>query len=276
MLRFNLASFLLFGLVFGSDTDYIKFPHELHVMDEEIECVTCHEGVSQSTSLSERLVPSMDICSDCHEVDDDDNCEMCHANTDDPLTYSDFQPTSGLTYSHAFHLKRFSDCFNCHNDIKTDDGQSRPVAWKKSDCSICHLANRPKSHTPDWIPIHGMELMGIADTPCSMCHQESYCDRCHARQQIEPRVHTSDYLIGHGLDSRAGIIDCGTCHDLVSDCATCHKQHQAMPLDHSLPTWVGLFLDEGGEHSRAAEDAPMTCKACHISNNEPACVRCHK
>ncbi len=273
MWRYSIILILFSGIIL-SQVDYIKFPHTLHIDDEEIECETCHEGVENSTSLSERYLPSMDVCSDCHEVDDDDECGSCHAKEDDPLTFEDFQPTSGLDFSHAFHTSSFSNiCLDCHDYFEKENSEDPPSPWKESDCRACHTSNKPKNHYVGWLPIHGLELISFDNEKCSMCHTELYCNQCHTNQQVEPRIHQNDYSLNHGFDARSGVKDCGTCHDIIGDCYSCHSQYNAMPLDHILPDWVNVL--SGGEHGTAALDAPMTCKSCHILEKESTCMRCH-
>ncbi len=277
MSRFKLLPILLAGMIWAQ-SDFIFFPHPLHVDDEEIECEACHEGVEFSSSLDTRYLPEKDVCSDCHDVDDEDECEMCHADSEDPLGYSDFQPTSGLSFSHDYHINSYSDnCFACHDYFDVEDMESAPTAWKDSDCRTCHVSNKPADHYAGWIPIHGMELLSLSmsDNNCSVCHTESSCNDCHVNQQVEPRNHANNYMLNHGFDARIGVTDCGSCHDMIIDCYTCHNQHDAMPLDHSLPNWSGAQLVDGGEHGQSAMDTPMVCKSCHIQENEATCMRCH-
>jgi len=275
MWRYNVILLVFTGFVF-SQSDFITFSHMLHIDDAEIECENCHEGIESARTLDTRYLPTMDVCSDCHEVDEDDNCGMCHANENDPLSYSDFQPTSGLNFSHKFHTNAFSDnCTDCHDYFPSEDSQSPPTAWKKGDCLACHSVNKPRSHAIGWLPVHGLGLANFSSEKCSTCHEETYCNNCHTNQQVEPRHHTNDYLLQHSVDARIGIKDCGTCHDVIGDCFTCHSQFKPMPVDHSLPTWVGKAKQDGGSHGTAALDYPMVCKSCHIQEKESTCLRCH-
>ena len=54
--------------------DLIKFSHRFHI-EMETACTDCHTGVPESTSLSDKLLPGMDACGACHDVEDDENCE---------------------------------------------------------------------------------------------------------------------------------------------------------------------------------------------------------
>ncbi|MFQ6604153.1 MAG: cytochrome c3 family protein [Fidelibacterota bacterium] len=275
MSRYSII-LMLSVILSGQTTDYIRFSHPLHVEDEELECTTCHSDVSQSTQLDYSILPTMDVCSDCHEVEDDENCSICHMNTDDPLSYQEFHHNSGLPFSHKRHLSRFTDCGKCHGATLVDDGEERYQAWDESQCRQCHSINKPENHMPGWKDIHGSTVVSRDENNCSMCHTQSYCDQCHALQQFEPRVHPVDFMIRHGMESRLGIKDCYTCHNIATSCYTCHVRNQHMPVDHNLPDWVNNLPEDGGLHGSSAADSPMTCKACHLDENNPTCLRCHQ
>ena len=55
-----------------TNKDVINFSHSLH--SDMAECSDCHTAVLESTSLNDRLLPDHENCSDCHEVDDDEEC----------------------------------------------------------------------------------------------------------------------------------------------------------------------------------------------------------
>ncbi len=51
----------------ADDPDRIIFPHDVH-FENEVECATCHEGAADSQAASDRLLPDMDVCADCHDI----------------------------------------------------------------------------------------------------------------------------------------------------------------------------------------------------------------
>lgn len=129
MLRFNILAILMLSLVFTQERDQIFFPHNYHIEDEELTCEECHGGVELSVSVNDHsLLPLMDgVCSDCHEdaVDEDSedsDCELCHTNADDPLTYADVSSRNWPPFSHKQHLESYTDCLSCHSGIESDDG----------------------------------------------------------------------------------------------------------------------------------------------------------
>lgn len=269
--RFSMIFILILaGLVFTQDRDQIIFSHAFHIEDVEVECSVCHGEVSESTSLSESLLPTMDTCSDCHDIEDD--CSLCHSNEDEPESYEKQGSTSGEEFSHAFHLVKFSDCGKCHQDTIEDDGEEPRRIWAESNCRSCHEQNKPDSHDLSWYNYHGMEVNFPVSASCSMCHRETFCDDCHNKQQFIPNIHPPTFLLQHGFEARMEIVECQTCHSIDNDCRLCHSQQQIMPIDHNMGNWT--LLTAGGLHSESAEDSPELCRVCHTTNS---CQRagCH-
>ncbi|MCK5033768.1 MAG: hypothetical protein KAS18_09045, partial [Calditrichia bacterium] len=83
---FILGLSLLSGILLSNSPDNIelKFSHKLHTIDEEQECSDCHESATNSLSGSDNLLPGMENCGDCHDIEDEKNCNMCHSDVDDP------------------------------------------------------------------------------------------------------------------------------------------------------------------------------------------------
>ena len=80
----------------------IKFSHKFH-LDGITDCQTCHTGVLKSTSLNGELLPTMDDCGQCHDVEDDNNCKMCHYGDN----YEPFiQRKANLNFNHSFHINK--------------------------------------------------------------------------------------------------------------------------------------------------------------------------
>ena len=71
----------------GGEPDRITFPHDLH-FENEVECTTCHPDVAGSARATDRLRPDMDVCADCHDIEDDTGCAVCHANVDEAAPHS--------------------------------------------------------------------------------------------------------------------------------------------------------------------------------------------
>lgn len=260
-----LVIFLFMATAFGQDS--IIFPHNSHIEDEELECTVCHADVEKSSSLDESLLPLMEVCSDCHDVDED--CEMCHESPDDADTYPVSGSTSGLDFSHLFHLDSFSDCSRCHSQSIEDDGTAIRMEWQSWKCSACHQENKPQDHDISWSEFHGMSLQEHDDPRCATCHTEKFCESCHSQSQFEPKTHNPNYMYTHGLEARVEILECSTCHHIENDCRKCHQQNMVLPSDHTVQ-WTGF--DSAGQHGSEALDQPERCQVCHSTYS---CERCH-
>jgi len=275
---FLIAPLFVLSLILGQEKDFIIFPHQLHLDDLELECDLCHEDVAESISLTTRLLPEKDICSDCHDDDTaTDECSACHKNEEDPQPYRERPFRPGPIFSHSFHLEKRPNCTDCHEYIYTDEGDSPSKVWMEGNCQDCHQSIRPEHHTLNWVSIHGTQVNQTTLQNCNLCHRSTSCDACHQLQQFEPKVHPVAYLLSHGFDARMGVLDCSSCHDVLYDCQNCHRQNSVMPMDHNLLNWVGseFMLENGGMHSSAALDAPEICQACHNPASENTCLRCH-
>lgn len=272
MLRYRfipLFTILILSLI--SAQGRIIFPHSLHVIDQELECSLCHEGVETSSTVADRFMPTMETCGDCHDVDDD--CSMCHGDDDEYLTLSESLKTSGMSFPHVRHLVRINDCFTCHGHLEEDDGEKIFPVWTQKDCKACHTSTKPDSHGDFWISEHGISVNSYALDGCSMCHTQQTCDQCHEFQQIEPRVHEVDFIYNHGFDLRSGAMECTSCHDFARDCQACHNDNNIWPASHNRPEWSNILEGDGGLHGEAAENEPEVCQACH--NLESATNSCY-
>ena len=138
--------------------DTIIIPHSLH-FEAEVECATCHEGVAESSGTGDTIFPEMDVCGDCHDIDDDENCAMCHTNLDNAGEYH--RGTFGASrFSHALHADGGLDCSTCHGDPasaqpvlpgKPDCRHCHETADNYADCGLCHSSDfslRPTDHDP--------------------------------------------------------------------------------------------------------------------------------
>jgi hypothetical protein len=276
MWRCSLLFLLILNGLAAQPRDWIVFPHEYHIVEEELACSECHTGVEASVSLETRLLPGMDVCAACHEDDTEDgDCSLCHVNPDEPLSYEETQPLKIRDFSHQFHLGKGKTCRDCHGAVWQDDGTTPPRSWEQEDCRRCHLSAPPESHGLQWLTLHGLNVSDTGQPGCNLCHTVASCDQCHQLQQFEPRVHPVDYLFSHGFDVRSGRLECSTCHPAQETCYRCHRENGVMPLSHSQPAWVGQFLSGGGIHAEEALEEPDVCRTCHHPEEDLTCLRCH-
>ncbi|MDP6776882.1 MAG: cytochrome c3 family protein, partial [Candidatus Latescibacteria bacterium] len=105
------------GMVRGVPSTTIRFSHKLHLgEDVEAECTMCHPA-EESASASDRLLPTMEICGECHDVEDDDGCATCHLDLD--IVGEIDVPSREIVFSHQSHLGYDGTaCTTCHAGLE--------------------------------------------------------------------------------------------------------------------------------------------------------------
>ena len=58
----------------------IVFSHNIH---EDLVCADCHINLERSETAQENILPVMDVCGECHDIETDDECGMCHRNPEE-------------------------------------------------------------------------------------------------------------------------------------------------------------------------------------------------
>jgi len=211
----------------------IKFSHVAHfkVRDQyKLDCSTCHSSILTSTSLENQNLPKMIECVGCHETSKAmaaefrmSNCQTCHV--DNP---SGPRPASHTRYIKPdFHTESFrkhhsaeasapgAKCFVCHTNVS-------PQAAAAAQCTSCHQAMLPASHTARWRDdIHG-KYAAMDRESCATCHATDYCSRCHNEL---PRTHVPLAPFVNGGHAKLAMINkrsCFACHTYENTCAECH------------------------------------------------------
>ncbi len=178
-----------------SNKDIIKFSHSFHA-EMEVACADCHNAVPESASLSDNLLPTMDACASCHDVEDDENCETCHYED----VYETFTPAvTELVFDHSFHMEEQEmECQTCHKGFtEVDYGSELETAnpdmgtcfschnnqtVASNACESCHISTAnltPESHTKvDFFDNHKFSA-NHPDADCAMCHDDNFCETCH-------------------------------------------------------------------------------------------------
>jgi hypothetical protein len=259
-----------------------RFDHAAH-LKRDLACIDCHEGGATKDRAG---MPPIDTCTGCHEPKDD-RPEVTASIRDymDARTANAFPTPAvhGPTYrdvkfSHKRHADAKVDCAKCHEGATKGAlaAPAGPMAMdtcvdchdrKKAanDCATCHSelgkGAQPRNHRPGWILHHG-PVSRIPDRSqvaerCDVCHAQSDCDDCHARNP--PRNHTNPFrTVGHGLEASIDRSRCIACHQADS-CDRCHEVQP--PRSH-----------------RAGFGAPQDrhCISCHLPVESSGCVACHK
>jgi len=199
-----------------------KFSHERHITAGKIECTVCHANLDSTiTPHDVGHIPGMEQCMACHDtrlVKND--CRTCHLPKD-KLTPADHD--LNWLSRHGISASSMSDtrCLMCHNTNQT----------QAMDCNRCHNGDQITSpHPRDYISRHGADAH-LSDTECSVCHETSYCNECHAQRSIIPPHHfDANWAVPgtggeHKDEAEFDLESCMSCHDTPNQepvCVRCH------------------------------------------------------
>jgi len=133
---------------------------------------------------------------------------------------------------------------------------------------------KPATHDAAWANEHGTFAKSNAAS-CYTCHEQHYCDACHASDDPTEAYHKTNYVYTHYLDKFIDDRECAACHDNQEFCVTCHETSAAAgggrPASHSQPGWTTAG------HSAVVAYELDACAACHDPvGADPTCMRCHR
>lgn len=287
-----LLLFLGIGIIKAQNVQSgLKFKHKIH-LENEVECTTCHQAVSTSNSGKDNLIPEMDVCADCHDIESEDNCSSCHVDVDNNPTGVRIEKYN-LAFSHQIHLKKIKDCNTCHQplldgvrDISLPDMRACISCHKErlvsTDCMTCHQPGenlKPANHSGDFLHTHGQlakseGVTGNKSKNCNTCHTVNQCQECHQGENLDRLTHPLNYEFTHSFEARGKEKTCTTCHIDRAFCIDCHKENQVMPQNHRLG-WVNNIPGDGGLHKEEASTDLESCMACHETDATIICQPCH-
>ncbi len=264
------------------------FPHDVHHSDDVgMDCVECHDGAEDQERAG---MPTLGQCWQCHEEAKElekpferQLAGFVLPGAEEATWSTVTAPSIEFTFSHSDHVAADLDCLDCH--IGADTSVKVTWDWKMTmsecvnchdqgiapavqDCAGCHDGLDQNtvlpSHDGSWMQIHGALALGGHDCQdqasrnCSLCHQRSECDSCHA--STEPISHTESWRRrGHGLAAQLDRNRCATCHT-ESSCDSCHRVEE--PISHGV-TWGGA--------------TSFHCVGCHIPlGSDDSCTACHR
>ena len=184
------------------------FSHRLH-LGLKLECLDCHAAAARSTRVDENLLPTRDVCLDCHE----------DAAIPAP------QPVRISKFSHALHLKMgdiapFLARAIDHGDYLQPPGDIRAHLNTHNPCEACHRGMLQS------------DAIGPANMPqmadCLVCHTQIEppfsCEECHTKvETLKPASHTARFVDLHSSGKLHFVkTTCDVCHGRVFQCMGCH------------------------------------------------------
>ncbi|ACH40375.1 cytochrome c [Citrifermentans bemidjiense Bem] len=193
---------------------------------------------------------------------------------------------------------KISECNDCHKGegvALNHDGDwtrnHRTVASKaNNNCGQCHTQSFcldchqggginadlsrsnfgrdyvPKSHRSDFVNLHPLKAQDNPQT-CYRCHDQKYCNSCHARFPKGSLRIKSHLMLGpnnqqyapalgeHAIEARRNLQSCQTCHPEGDVCIQCHSSGKTNPHPRN---WKGIssnYKDKAGS---------KVCLKCHV------------
>lgn len=257
----------------------LVFSHALHVGDEKLECVSCHEGAEVEEAPG---MPALDSCAVCHDQLDEKAPPERHVAT--LFDAEGFRAVRAsrlddeVKFIHLAHVGSVQDCAACHRGIDANRVVDASVAVDMAACERCHAERKlpndcadchtevgrqwkPPSHAQDWKRLHGRACKRSDPPPsddCALCHADRYCEECH---RVEPpENHDTQFrLRGHAFLAQIDRANCAACHE-PQTCDRCHAE--VLPLSHRMAGF-GAVKD-------------THCLTCHFPLAGESCVVCHK
>ena len=260
----------------GKEKSELIFSHKMHVMENEMECSACHAEAESSMKGTDNLMPTMESCGNCHDIESTEECGICHSDTENPRNVprvDNYFPN----FSHRMHLEAEMNCDHCHAGIVNKDYVEPYLLPQMEDCQNCHTQRKvkPKSHLPNYQHTHGDAVRaGNLQQTCNMCHKVRYCQMCHEGDNLDRLTHPLNYGVTHSLDARGRERDCNVCHTERAFCIECHILNLVMPHNH-YAGWANSIPGDGGRHAMEARMDLENCLSCHEQNYELTCVKCH-
>jgi len=257
----------------------LVFSHRIHVQEEELACVSCHESAEVEETPG---MPAPDSCAVCHdELDAEKPAERRVATLFYGATFQSARASAlgdEVVFDHLKHVTALQDCGACHVGIEKSEAVGAAIAVDMqactrcheqralpNDCATCHSYVRrdwaPASHELDWQHLHGRASRRTDPAPaddCFLCHQPSTCESCHRLEP--PASHDQNFrLRGHAILAAVDRNGCATCHESAT-CDRCHAE--VLPLSHRGATW-------GSRRN-------THCLTCHFPLESASCRTCHR
>src|SRR5690606_6748567 len=101
----------------------LRFDHSKHLAKGMV-CAQCHGAIGTSDKVSDRNLPSAQLCDSCHQSQHpagpprtgEPSCSTCHASAVERRVSATVRmPPARLNFSHAQHIE--APCATCHGDM---------------------------------------------------------------------------------------------------------------------------------------------------------------
>ena len=143
----------------------IHYSHKLHAGEMEIDCQYCHTGVTKGRHA---LVPSANICMNCHTVARKDKPEIIkltdYYEKGIPIPWKRVHKVPAYAYfNHSVHVNNGIQCETCHGEIREMEVVQQVRSFTMGQCLDCH--RNPEQNLPY------LEKVKKGPENCWACHR---------------------------------------------------------------------------------------------------------
>ena len=189
-------------------------------------------------------------------------CNSCHKGEGiAPNHDSDWQRShrtvAGKGNNNCAECHTQSYCLDCHQG-----------GGINADLSVSTFGRdyTPKSHRSDFINLHPIKAQDNPQT-CYRCHDQKYCNSCHARFPKGSLRIKSHFMLGpdgqryapaineHAVEARRSLQSCQSCHPEGDVCIQCHSSGRTNPHPRNWKGISGNFKNKAGT---------KVCLKCHL------------
>lgn len=186
----------------------VRMNHEAPVGDGW-PCQRCHRNVGHAArSLASY---TMGTCLGCHSTGPHNlsSCDTCHPVGERPSAVravpATWEITHGANWRQTHGMGDLATCGACHS---------------RTYCVSCHDIALP--HPPNYLSVHGDDVIKLGENTCTGCHDAASCDACHGGVEMP---HPPGLLKSHSSEVESfGREVCERCHASAS-CEGCHARH---------------------------------------------------
>jgi hypothetical protein len=200
----------LYQKFLSKDWQDVKYDHS--ALDEESDCLACHQGIAKSEFSSIENLPTMKVSMDVHEeMGEPNDCEKCHIALNKWTKPETHNSRWNETHGRLMVFQEKDSCLLCHEE---------------ETCFTCHSIEKPKNHTNLWRrKTHGIQA-SFDRSRCMVCHRTDQCIVCH--QSTASPIPASSY---HTPDA-----SCLTCHSPLASQGPSPRPPQRMfkPMPHRM------------------------------------------
>ncbi len=143
----------------------IDYSHKLHAGEMGIDCQYCHTGVTKGRHA---LIPSANICMNCHTIARKDQPEIIklrdYYESGKLLPWKRVHKVPEYAYfNHSVHVNTGIDCESCHGNIREMEVVKQVKSFTMNACLDCH--REPQKYLP--------YLAEVKEGPkhCAACHR---------------------------------------------------------------------------------------------------------